>query len=136
MLILHALVDESGYVDPDTIPIVADELNLSRAEVHGVFTFYRDFRTTPPGRTTVRICRAEACQAVGSLDLVEYATARLGVGVGESTPDGTVTLDEVLCLGNCALGPSVQVGRTVHGRVDAARFDALIEEARGGEAES
>lgn len=129
MLILHDLVDEFGYVDPATIPIIADVLNLSRAEVHGVVTFYRDFRTTRPGRTTVRICRAEACQAVGALDLVEHATARLGVGLGGSTPDGAVTLDEVLCLGNCALGPSVQVGRSVHGRVDAARFDALIEAA-------
>lgn len=129
MPILHALVEEFGYVDPATVPIIADELNLSQAEVHGVVTFYRDFRTTPPGRTTMRICRAEACQAVGAAALVEYATARLGVRLGESTPDGAVTVDEVFCLGNCALGPSVQVGRTVHGRVDTARFDALVAEA-------
>lgn len=128
MPILHALVEEFGYVDPAVVPLLADELNLSQAEVHGVITFYRDFRTTRPGRTTVRICRAEACQSVGAAALVERATARLGTRLGETTPDGAVTLDEVLCLGNCALGPSVQVGRVVHGRVDAARLDELLTE--------
>ncbi|MDN5859705.1 MAG: NAD(P)H-dependent oxidoreductase subunit E [Pseudonocardia sp.] len=126
MPILHALVAEFGHLDPAVIPIIADQLNLSQADVHGVITFYHDFRTTPRGRTTVRVCRAEACQAVGAAALVEHASARLGVGLGESTPDGAVSLEEVFCLGNCALGPSVQVGRTVHGRVDVDRFDALL----------
>lgn len=124
--ILHTLVAEFGYVDPAAIPVLADELNLSRAEVHGVISFYRDFRTTPPGAATLRICRAEACQSVGANALVEHAEAVLGVRPGETTADGAVTLDEVFCLGNCALGPSAQVGTTVYGRLDAARLAELI----------
>ncbi|MEJ3654375.1 formate dehydrogenase subunit gamma [Actinomycetes bacterium KLBMP 9759] len=128
--ILHDIQAELGYVDPEVVPVLADALNLSIAEVHGVVTFYRDFRSTPPGRTTVRICRAEACQSVGADALVEHAKARLGVGFGETTVDGAVTLDEVFCLGNCALGPAVQVGDRLHGRVAPARFDALLGDAR------
>ena len=128
--ILHAVQGELGYVDPAVVPVVADALNLSTAEVHGVVTFYRDFRSTPPGRATVRICRAEACQAVGATALAAHARRRLGVGFGETTADGAVTLDEVFCLGNCALGPAVQVDGRLHGRVGPARFDALLGELR------
>jgi formate dehydrogenase subunit gamma len=124
--ILHAVQAEFGYVDPAIEPVLADALNLSTAEVHGVITFYRDFRRAPAGRHTVRICRAEACQAVGAQRLAEHARARLGVEFGDTTTDGAVTLDEVFCLGNCALGPAVQVDGRLHGRVSPARLDGLL----------
>jgi formate dehydrogenase iron-sulfur subunit len=132
--ILHDVRREHGWVDPAAVPVIADELNLTRAEVHGVVSFYRDFRTEPPGRTTVRICRAEACQANGCQSLVDHASERLGIKIGATTPDGAITLDEVFCLGNCALGPSVQVGDVVHGRVDVAALDALLDTAQGSSA--
>ncbi|HEV7899341.1 MAG TPA: formate dehydrogenase subunit gamma [Planosporangium sp.] len=125
--ILHGIQSELGHVDPAVIPILADELNLSRAEVYGVVTFYHDFRQTPPGRTTVRICRAEACQAVGAAALADHAQARLGLSFGETSADGAVTLEQAFCFGNCALGPAVQVGDRLHGRVDPARLDSLLE---------
>ncbi|MGQ0615527.1 MAG: NAD(P)H-dependent oxidoreductase subunit E [Acidimicrobiia bacterium] len=124
--VLHQLQAEMGYVDAAAIPLVADELNLSRAEVHGVVTFYRDFRSAPAGRASVRVCRGEACQAVGSEGLMAHARSRLGVAVGDTTADGSVTLGQVFCLGNCALGPSVLVDDVVVGRVDDARFDAVV----------
>ncbi len=119
---LHAVQGEIGCIPPEAVPVIADELNLSRADVHGVISFYRDFRTEPPGRTVARICRAEACQAVGAEELVAATVDRLGLAVGGTSPDGALTLDEVFCLGNCALGPSVQLGSTVLGRMDAARL--------------
>ncbi len=126
MPILHTVQAEFGCVDPAVVPVIADALNLSRAEVHGVISFYRDFRAEPAGRSRVRVCRAEACQSVGAEALAAQARARLGVGFSETTPDSAITLDEVFCLGNCALGPSVQVGNRVHGRVSPDRLDALI----------
>ena len=128
--ILHQLQAEFGFVDPSVEPRLADLLNLSVAEVHGVVTFYKDFRREPPGRVTVRICRAEACQAVGADRLLEHAEASLGTKAGATTEDGAVTLDEVFCLGNCALGPTVAVGERLHGRVSPARFDALLGDLR------
>ncbi|GAA3689014.1 formate dehydrogenase subunit gamma [Nonomuraea antimicrobica] len=125
--ILHTLMEDLGHIDPEAIPILADELNLSRADVHGVVTFYHDFRQSAPGRTTIRICRAEACQAVGAAGLVDRAKDRLGVGLGETTPDGAVTLEQVFCLGNCATGPSVQVGDRLYGRVGPQELDRLLE---------
>jgi formate dehydrogenase subunit gamma len=124
--ILHAIQSEYGHIDPQTIPVIAEELNLSRADVHGVVTFYKDFRQQPPGQTTVRICRAEACQSVGSDALAQRVQARLGVGFGETTTDGAVSLESVFCLGNCALGPSVEVGGRLYGRMDADRINALL----------
>jgi NADH:ubiquinone oxidoreductase 24 kD subunit len=128
--ILHTLMAEFGHIDPAAVPVLADELNLSPADVHGVVTFYRDFRSEPAGRTTLRICRAEACQSVGADALVEAAHERLGVGPRETTADGAITVEEVFCLGNCALGPAVQVGGALHGRVDPARLDALLAQMR------
>ena len=128
--ILHAVQTEFGCVPRELIPTIADELNLSRADIHGVASFYRDFFDEPAGRSTVRLCRAEACQAVGANELVESAKEQLGVDMGGTTPDGDVTLDEVFCLGNCALGPSVAVDGTTYGRVDAARLASLIAGAR------
>jgi formate dehydrogenase subunit gamma len=126
--ILHAVQEDLGHIDEADIPVIADVLNLAVAEVHGVVTFYRDFRRAPGGRVTVRVCQAEACQAVGAEALGEHARQRLGVGFGGTTADGAVSLDEVFCLGNCALGPAVQVGGQLHGRVTPARFDALLGE--------
>lgn len=126
--ILHAVHAELGHIDTVDLPVIADVLNLSVAEVHGVVTFYKDFRREPAGRATVRICQAEACQAVGARELADHARQRLGVGFGETTPDGAVSLDEVFCLGNCALGPAVQVGERLHGRVSRARLDVLLGE--------
>ncbi|MEO6821316.1 MAG: NAD(P)H-dependent oxidoreductase subunit E [Candidatus Nanopelagicales bacterium] len=128
--ILHDVCREYGWIDPAAIPVIAEELNLTRAEVYGVVSFYRDFRTEAPGGTTVRICRGEACQANGCHSLIDHATDLLGVKIGATTPDGALTLDEVFCLGNCALGPSVQVGEAVHGRVDVAALDALLDQAQ------
>jgi formate dehydrogenase subunit gamma len=130
MPILRDLQDESGYIDPDSIPILAHELNLSRADVYGVVTFYRDFRDRPPGRTTVRVCRAEACQAVGAEALAEHAQRHVGIAFGDTTPDNTVSLEQVFCFGNCALGPTVQVGGRLYGRVDADRFNSLLSGVR------
>lgn len=130
--ILHALQERFGYIDPAAVPLVAEALNLSRAEVHGVVTFYHDFRSTPSGRHTVRICRAEACQSMGADRLVEHAKRRLGIGFHETTADGGITLEPVFCLGNCALSPAVMVDDNLHGRVDAAGFDRLVAQSMGG----
>ena len=125
--VLHALQEEFGYVDPAAVPLVAKELNLSRADVHGVVTFYKDFRTTPPGARTVAVCRGEACQSRGGHELAEHAQARLGVRFGGTTPDGGTTLDQVFCLGMCALSPAVMVDGRAIGRVDVARFDEVVD---------
>lgn len=127
--ILHRIQDEFGYVDSDVVPVLAAELNISRADVHGVVTFYTDFRAEPAGRTVVRLCRAEACQSVGAEALVAYAERTLGVKVGQTTPDGSVTLEQVFCLGNCALGPAGQIDERLHGRLTPARLDALVTKA-------
>jgi formate dehydrogenase subunit gamma len=124
--ILHAILAEFGYVDQDVLPLVAKELNISRADVHGVVTFYEDFRQEPPGHTTVRICRAEACQSVGAEEVVAQAQERFGVKLGGTASDGSVTLEQVFCLGNCALGPSAEVNGRLYGRVDADRLNAIV----------
>lgn len=129
--ILHEIQREFGYIDPECVPVVAAELNLSRADVHGVVTFYRDFRPEPAGSTTVRLCRAEACQAVGAEALVADVEQVFGIKVGQTTPDGSVTLDQTFCLGNCALGPAAQVNGKTYGRLDRGRlFEILAGEAQ------
>lgn len=127
--ILHDLVETFGFVDTRSVVVVAEALNLSRAEVHGVVTFYRDFRTTPGGAVELRICRAEACQSLGADALLADAVERFGVAVGGTTADGRLTLDEVFCLGDCALGPAVMIDREVHGRMDGERLAGLVAEA-------
>jgi formate dehydrogenase subunit gamma len=126
---LHALQDRFGYVPPEAVPIVAELLNLSRAEVHGVVSFYHLFRTSPAGAHTLYLCRAEACQAMGARALERHARARLGVGFHETTADGRFTLEPIYCLGNCACSPAVMIDETVHGRVTPAKLDALLERA-------
>ena len=116
---LHAVQHEAGYVDPALVPVLADAFNLSTAEVHGVITFYKDFRTTPPRGPVVQVCRAEACQARGAADVVARAAELVAAGVAAE-------LDEVFCLGNCALGPSVACGDRVHGRVDAEGLTRIV----------
>jgi formate dehydrogenase subunit gamma len=103
--ILHEVQGALGYVPKDAVPLIAHALNLSRAEVHGVISFYHYFRTTKPGRHVVQLCRAEACQAVGAAQLEKHARRSLGVDFHGTTADGAVTLEPVYCLGNCALGP-------------------------------
>ncbi|MFC4002697.1 NAD(P)H-dependent oxidoreductase subunit E [Prauserella oleivorans] len=124
--ILHGIQDEFGYIDPDVVPILAAELNISRADVHGVVTFYSDFRSEPAGTTTVRLCRAEACQSVGAERLVADAEQIFGVKVGQTTPDRSLTLGQVFCLGNCALGPAAQIDGKLYGRVDRSRLIEIL----------
>ena len=130
MPVLHGIQDSLGYVPPDAVPEIAKRLNLSRAEVHGVISFYHDFREHPAGRATIKICRAESCQAVGAEDLIAHLKQRLGIDFHETTPDGAITLEPVYCLGNCALSPALLVGEEIHGRVTPARFDALVNDLR------
>jgi formate dehydrogenase subunit gamma len=125
--VLHSVQAELGWLPPATTALVAERLNLSRAEVHGVITFYKDFRTSPPATSTVRVCLAEACQARGARALVAEAEQRLGLRVGESAADGTRELQQVFCLGNCALGPAIEVDGVLHGRVDSARLAAILD---------
>jgi formate dehydrogenase subunit gamma len=124
--VLHAVQDKLGYVPPDAVPMIAHALHLSRAEVHGVISFYHDFRTAPPGEHVVHLCRAEACQAMGARELERHARQRLGIDFGETTADGLVTLEPVYCLGNCACAPSIRINDEIHARVTAEKFDALI----------
>lgn len=122
--ILQAIVTRHGWIPEDTIRQLAFELNLSRADVYGVVNYYHDFRTEAPGKHIVKICQAEACQAMGSRALTEHARESLGAGMHE-TSDG-VTLEPVYCLGNCACAPAVMIDNKTHGRVDASRFDSLV----------
>lgn len=130
--ILHAIQDHLGYVPAEATPLIAKSLNLSRAEVHGVISFYHHFRTTPPGKHTLQICRAESCQSMGSRELEAHAKATLGIDYHQTTTDGAISLEPVYCLGNCACSPAVRVGDEVQGRMDATHLDALIAELRQG----
>lgn len=127
--ILHALQETFGYVDPEIVPAIAKALNLSRAEVHGVISFYHDFRDHPPGAHVVRVCRAEACQSMGNERLIAHAKQRLGVDFHRTTADGRFTLEAVYCLGNCACAPALTLDNKVYGRVDPGRLDQLLDEA-------
>jgi formate dehydrogenase iron-sulfur subunit len=130
--ILHATQDALGYVPPSAVDAIALALNLSRAEVHGVISFYPDFRTSPPGRHVVRVCRAEACQSMDGVALEQHARARLGIDFHQTTEDGAVTLEPVYCLGNCACSPAVMIDGKVHGRVTRERMDELLGAIRAG----
>ena len=128
--ILHDIQAEFGYVPQEAVPVIAGELNLSRAEVHGVVTFYHDFRDHPAGRHVLKLCRAEACQSMGGEALAERAKKLLGIDWHQTTLDGAVTLEPVFCLGLCSCAPSAMLDGAVHGRVDAADLEDLIAEAR------
>jgi len=126
--ILHDIQNALGYIPADSIPMIASELNLSRAEVHGVISFYHYFRETPPGKQTIHLCRAESCQAMGSKKLEEHVKAKLGIDYHETTPDGKFSLEPVYCLGMCSCSPSMQIGEDVYGRVTAESFDNIVKE--------
>jgi formate dehydrogenase subunit gamma len=130
LVILHALQEAFGYVPEAAIPMVASALNLSRAEVHGVVTFYHDFRHKPAGKRVLKLCRAEACQAAGGDALAARAEAKLGVKIGNTTADERVTLEPIYCLGLCATAPSAMLDGRVVGRLDETRLDALVAEAQ------
>lgn len=124
--ILRAFVDRYSYISDAAMRQIADELNLSRADVYGVVNFYHDFRTQPPGKRVVKICQAESCQAMGSRELTAHAERSLGVALHDTTVDGEVTLEPVYCLGNCACSPAMMIDDQVYGRVDADKFDRLV----------
>lgn len=125
--LLHQIQARLGYIPKATVTIIASGMGLSRAEVHGVISFYHDFHAEPHGRTSIHVCRAEACQAMGSRALEEHVKNRLGIDFGGVTADGRFSLEPVYCLGNCACSPSVRIADEVYARVDAARFDELLD---------
>jgi formate dehydrogenase subunit gamma len=132
--ILHAFVQHFGHISNEAIVLIADVLNITRADVQGVVSFYHDFRREPAGRYVVKLCRAEACQSMGSEELAENLERALGIKFGETTPDRRVTLEAVYCLGNCALSPAVLVNNQLHGRTDEAKILDMVGEkiVRGG----
>ncbi len=129
--ILQTIVTRYGWVPEDTIRQLADELNLSRADVHGVVEYYHDFRTEEPGRHIVKICQAEACQAMGSRSLTDYAEKTLAMSLNDTAND--ITLEPVYCLGNCACSPAVMINGKTYGRVSEQRFNQLLDTLQEGE---
>jgi formate dehydrogenase subunit gamma len=128
--ILHALQEEFGYIEEAAVPMIARALNISQAEVHGAISFYHDFRRSAPGRHVLRICRAEACQSMGCDTLIRHVESRLGVRLGETTLDGRFTVEQVFCLGLCAMSPAVMLDDKPYGRVSALVADSLIDGTR------
>jgi formate dehydrogenase subunit gamma len=129
--ILQTIVGRFGWIPEETIRQLAEELNLSRADVHGVVEYYHDFRTSEPGKHIVKICQAEACQAMGSNELTDYAMKTLAMSLHDTAND--ITLEPIYCLGNCACSPAVMINGKTHGRVDEARFNTLIDDMRGSD---
>lgn len=130
MPMLHAVQETFGHVPDAIVPMLAEMLNVSRAEVHGVVTFYHDFRHEPAGRHVLKLCRAEACQAAGGDALADHAEHRLGCKLGETTADGRVTVEPIYCLGLCATAPSAMLDGRIVARLNERRLDALIAEAQ------
>jgi formate dehydrogenase subunit gamma len=131
--ILHGVQAELGFIPPAAVPVLALELNLSRAEVHGVVSFYHYFRHSAPGQQTIRVCQAESCQSMNSEGLTEHVKKALGIDFHETTADGKFTLEPVYCLGNCACSPAVMRNEDVFGRVTPERFDELLTDWKRGE---
>ncbi|MBM3802079.1 MAG: formate dehydrogenase subunit gamma [Acidimicrobiia bacterium] len=129
--ILQEIQEQLGHIPSEAVPIVASELNLTRAEVHGVVSFYHDFRSEPPGRHVIRICQAESCQAMGSAVLTAFAKTHLGIDFHETTADAAFSLEPVYCLGNCACSPAMAVGKEVYGRMTPQRFQEVLQEVAG-----
>ena len=127
--ILHEVQETFSHVPRGALPVIAKALNLSRAEVYGVATFYHDFREVPAGRRVLKMCRAEACQSMGADALADQVRAALGINFHETTPDGRLTLEPVFCLGLCACGPSAQMGDRLLGRANLAKVQKLVAEA-------
>jgi len=128
--ILHALQEAFGHIPRDAVPIVAEALNLTRAEIHGIVSFYHDFREAPPGAHVLKLCRAEACQSMGADALAQQTRDQLRVDWGETTADGQVTLEPVFCLGLCACAPAAMFDGKLLGALDPARLGALLDRAR------
>lgn len=128
--ILHALQDDFGQIHKAAVPLIAEALNLSHAEVHGVITFYHDFHYTPHGKHVLKMCRAESCQSMGSESVIRHVEERLGVRLGSTTDDQLFTLEPVYCLGNCALSPAVMLDGKLYGRVSSDVADSLIDSAQ------
>jgi formate dehydrogenase subunit gamma len=126
LLVLHAIQDEWGHIPAEAPALIAAGLNLSRAEVHGVISFYHHFRRSPPGRHVLQLCRAEACQSMHARELAAHAFERLGIGFHETSGDGRFSLEPVYCLGNCACAPALMLDGQLHGRVTNARLDELL----------
>jgi formate dehydrogenase subunit gamma len=133
--VLHAVQERLGWVPPRAVPLIAFEMNSTRAEVHGVITFYHYFRQQQPGRHVIHVCRAEACQAVGAAALEAHAQRALGIGLHGTCTDGSYTLEPVYCLGNCATGPSIMIDGQLHSRVTPERFDELVRAGASAAAE-
>ncbi len=131
--LLQAVQEDVGYIPAESIPGIAEVMNLSAAEVHGVISFYHDLKTSPGGQHTLQVCAAESCQAAGGRALQQAAQEQLGIGFGETTNDGSVTLEKVYCLGNCACSPSVRIDNETYARLDAKRLSALIANIGQGE---
>ncbi len=124
--ILHGIQDALGFIPPAAVPIIADGVNLSRAEVHGVISFYHYFRDSKPGRHTIHLCRAEACQSMNQKATEAHAKQKLGVDFHGTTTNGAFTFEPVYCLGNCACSPAMMVDGELYGRVTPERFDAIV----------
>jgi len=124
--VLHAIQEAYGYIDEKAVPVIAEGLNLSRAEVHGVISFYADFRTQATGKHLIQVCRAEACQAMGSRDLEQYVKNKLLIDYGQTSSDGAFTLEPVYCLGNCACSPTIRIDDRIYARIDKDKFDRLL----------
>lgn len=129
--VLHGIQDRIGFIPAEAVAMIADGLNVSRAEVHGVITYYHHFRQEPAAAHLVQICRAEACQARGADALVAHAQAQLGCDFHETSKDGHITLEAAFCLGQCAVGPNIAIGDKLHARITPDRFDQLINPCRG-----
>ncbi|SDY90568.1 formate dehydrogenase gamma subunit [Collimonas sp. OK242] len=129
--ILHGIQESVGYIPSEVVQLIAQVLNVSRAEVHGVVTYYHHFRQTAPGRQVVQVCRAEACQAMGGDALAAHAKATLSCDFHETTEDGAFSLEPVYCLGQCACGPAIMIGDDLHARVSFDKFNRLLEAKRG-----
>jgi formate dehydrogenase subunit gamma len=128
--ILHGIQDALGYIPSDAVPAIARSLNLSRAEVHGVISFYHYFRDTPPGKHTIRLCRAESCQAMQGKALETFIKGALGIDYHQTTADGKFSLEPVYCLGNCACSPSMQIDQDIYGRVTPDSFNDIVKAMR------
>ena len=129
--ILHALQDEFGYIPDEAVSLVASALNLSRAEIYGIVTFYHGFRREPAGKHVLKLCRAEACQSMNGPAMAQALLTRLGIDWGETTSDGALTIESVYCLGLCACAPSALYDGEPMGRLDQEMLDAVVQEARG-----
>jgi formate dehydrogenase subunit gamma len=126
--ILHRFVEDFGYVPEPAVPMIAEALNLSRADVHGVVTFYHDFRREPAGEHIVKLCRAESCQAAGCDALADHLVTKLGIEFGETTRDGRVTLEPIYCLGLCSVSPAAMIDGRLVARLDTAKLDRVLAE--------